>query len=643
MRLGWAIAACAIWACERPAPAPTAPAAAPPPGDAGAVAAAAAAPAALPAIDVNAPPPPSRPRNYEVLARAGYESDPSFEQRWPVEFHIRICEGLTQDLSRAFTDLGGNLGPDLFAGTVEFALGTPGLETPSALGLRHSEWPEAPPRTLEVAAVRVELLRYLSAFRFVEHALVKLKTNPRIPEKGKFEATAALEVLGRETTGAWRRDVGKVHMAFEKKGRDWRITRFVADHLTTDRRDLKIYEDVAPAWTAQLDPGTRERLLERSVADEVLTRRAGSGTPAPQATDAHPGVAVVDIDGDGWDDLYVWDMLGPAVLLRNVGGTHFEDVSRATGLDVSDISAAAFADLDGKDAIDAVIGRWTGPSEVKLGQAATGKTLPLFTSAPLGRKVALPASVASLALADVDRDGLVDVFFGTAAQDYHLEAVGSGKAPRQGADGFVDMLGPPDTLLLNRGDGGFVDGTAGAGLASRRRNSLAPSFADFDGDGWVDLYVGNDFASADLYVNEKGRFRPISKESGARDIVFGMGASWGDVDGDGDLDLYASAMQSSAGQRIMSDEKAFASNLDAAARSLRREAARGNTLLVNQGGRSFTDGTAKGQPWEKLRGANWSYGSQFVDVDQDGRPDVFAPNGFFTNPTLPDDGLTRDL
>ena len=102
-------------------------------------------------------------------------------------------------------------------------------------------------------------------------------------------------------------------------------------------------------------------------------------------------------------------------------------------------------------------------------------------------------------------------------------------------------------------------------------------------------------------------------------------------------------MQSSAGQRIMSDEKAFASNLDAAARSLRREAARGNTLLVNQGGRSFTDGTAKGQPWEKLRGANWSYGSQFVDVDQDGRPDVFAPNGFFTNPTLPDDGLTRDL
>jgi len=71
----------------------------------------------------------------------------------------------------------------------------------------------------------------------------------------------------------------------------------------------------------------------------------------------------------------VWDVRGPATLLRNVGGAGFEDVSAATGLDVRDVSAAAFADLDNDGVTDAVIGRWFGRSEIFKGVKAEAERI----------------------------------------------------------------------------------------------------------------------------------------------------------------------------------------------------------------------------------------------------------------------------
>lgn len=600
------------------------------------------------AIDVDSPPPPSRPRDYEAMARALYASEPGYEQAWPVEFHIRICEAITQDFNRAVKDLGGNIGPDLFAQKVELGWGTPGKSEPLVAGVtaQHWEHPEAH-ETLTALEVRKRWLEYLGAFRFVEHALLKIKTDPKIPSPGVFEATASIEIFGRERTGPWRRDYGKVKLRFERReGAGWRISKMVLDHVTTERRDEKIYRDVAPELLASVPEETRQRLLVRSVSDEIHARLVsgeaipGDVTMQPVAMDAHPGLAIVDYDRDGWDDVFVWDVRGPATLLRNVEGASFEDVSAAAGLDVRDVSAAAFADLDNDGVTDAVIGRWFGRSEILRGVRSGGGVT--FLPADASRLLVLPSEVASIAIADVNKDGGLDIFFGTAAHDYHSRVVASGKAP-PAADAHVDQLGPPDVFLLNRGNGVFEDATKQVGLGERRRNSLAPSFADFDDDGWVDLFVGNDFSGSDLYVNEKGVFKSISDASGATDVIYGMGASWGDVDRDGDLDLYASAMQSSAGARIMADEKNFAPNLGQRDRYARRQAARGNTILRNEGGRTFVDATAAGEPWAGARGANWAYGAQLLDVDQDGWLDAFSPNGFFTSAELAEDGVTRDL
>ena len=607
-----------------------------------------AAAAGTPALDVDSPPPASSPRDYEAMARELYRFEPDYEKQWPIEFHIRICEGLTQDLNRAIKDLGGNIGPDLFANKVELGWGTPGKEEPVLAGVRAAHWDHsAPHETLDALSVRKRWLQYLSAFSFVEHALLKIKTDPKIPAPGVFQATAALEILGRERSGGWRRDAGKVKLEFRRGDTGWRISKFVLDHFTTERRAEKMFEDVAAGWLAALPETTRERLRTRSASDEIHTLilhedpLPGGVTLNPAALDARPGLAVVDFDRDGWDDVFVWDVRGPASLLRNVDGTRFEDVSAATGLDVRDVSAAAFADLDNDGFTDAVIGRWFGRSEIFLG--ASGPAGVTFIPADATRRLVMPSEVVSIAIADVNRDGGLDIFFGTADQEFHRRVLEEkGTAPRDW-DAHVNQVGPPDLFLLNRGQGRFEDATRAVGLADRWRNSLAPSFADFDEDGWPDLFIGNDFAGSDLYVNEKGVFRSISDPSGANEVIYGMGASWGDVDNDGDLDLYASAMQSSAGKRIMSDEDNFARDLGENDRRARMASARGNTLLRNEGGRVFADATASGQPWSNIRGANWAYGAQLVDVDQDGWLDVFSPNGFFTSADLPEDGITRDL
>jgi hypothetical protein len=101
-------------------------------------------------------------------------------------------------------------------------------------------------------------------------------------------------------------------------------------------------------------------------------------------------------------------------------------------------------------------------------------------------------------------------------------------------------------------------------------------------------------------------------------------------------------MQSSAGARIMRDERNFSPEHDQAARQARRAAARGNTLLRNDGGGRFTDATSE-PAFAATRGAQWAYSSQFVDADGDGWLDLFAPNGFFTSSVSPDDPFVRDL
>jgi hypothetical protein len=617
-----------------------------------------------------APPTSTPPRDYEALVRALYAGETDFEKRWPIEFKVRIVEGLLQDLQREALDLGTQMGAPYFADAVELGWADLGAASAAALadGITVSTWAVAAPQQASAGEVGERFRRWLSEFRFVDRAVFKAKA-AHASDDGGLDATVSIELAGAARGGGLRRDAGSAEVRFGKRAGAWRIVRFVMRNGETQRAASHMFEDVSEAWLARVPAVARATLRTRSRSDELhrVLLDDKHAPPAsldhllPLAMDSHPGVAVADIDGDGFDDLFVWDVQGPAVLLHNDGGRGFSEASDQHGLDVADVSAMAFADLDGDGALDAVIGHWYSPSEIRFG--AGGR----FWPGSAGR-FHLPAEVSSISLADIDGDGRLDIYFATAAHDFHIhlaaaldgnaavlsrldagerraltEALPAARAAR--AAGSFDVntyqFGPRDVVLLNRGDGRFEDATEALGLV-QYRNTLQAGFADLDGDGAPDLYLANDFAPAALFLQRGGRFVDVSAPSGADRIFFGMGASFGDFDNDGDLDLYATAMQSSAGARIMSDAANFSPEHDQAARRARLDAARGNTLLRNDGRGAFTDLTAT-PAFAEARRANWAYSAQLVDVDGDGWLDVFSPNGFFTSSLSPDDPFVRDL
>jgi hypothetical protein len=327
---------------------------------------------------------------------------------------------------------------------------------------------------------------------------------------------------------------------------------------------------------------------------------------------AHNGLAVGDVDGDGLEDLYLCQGGGlPNKLFLHLPDGRARDVSAEWGVDWLDESRAALIlDLDNDAAPELVI---STENSVLVMRRVRGR--PGFE---LAREIAFPGGY-SIAAADVDGDKLLDLYvcrYATANQPNGLPA------PYHDAEN-----GPTNALWRNLGGLAFEDATAKFGLDhNNTRFSFAAEWADYDEDDDLDLYVANDFGRNNLYRNEGGRFRDVAGSAGVEDISAGMGVSFGDFDGDARLDIYISNMFSSAGQRI-AYQRAFLPELGADVRGQFQRHARGNSLFKSRGDGTFDDVTMRAG----VSLGRWAWGAQFVEIDGDGRPDLFVPNGFITN------------
>jgi len=204
--------------------------------------------------------------------------------------------------------------------------------------------------------------------------------------------------------------------------------------------------------------------------------------------------------------------------------------------------------------------------------------------------------------------------------------------------------GVPGTLYRNRGDGTFEDVTDRAGVGSRGWD-LAAAFGDYDGDGWPDLYVANEFGSNVLYRNEgDGTFTDRTTESGTADGGAGMGVAWGDADGDGDLDLYVSGMHANTGWALFHPDfplpvpwrfrllGLFTDEVRRRSEEFVDRLTRGSTLFRNDGDGTFADVSDEAG----VRDAQWAWSAAFLDYDNDGDLDLYAANGFISGPVLDD-------
>ena len=268
------------------------------------------------------------------------------------------------------------------------------------------------------------------------------------------------------------------------------------------------------------------------------------------------GVAVADFDNDGNLDLFVTGY-GHSVLYRGLGNCKFEDVTEKAGL-------------------SGITGFATG--------AAWG---------------------------DYDRDGNVDLFVSryVHVDMNHLPAFGSDEKFCRFKGVLVQcgpwgMLGEGDYLFHNRGDGTFEDVSKKAGMDNpQHRFGLGAIWADYDNDGWPDLFLANDAGPNFLYHNRHdGTFDEVGMLAGVAlsddgQELGSMGVDFGDYDHDGRLDLFVTNYTDQV-----------------------------NNLYRNLGGGAFSEMTwpAKlGQP--SFRYVKW--GTGFVDFDNDGWVDVFVNNG----------------
>ena len=266
------------------------------------------------------------------------------------------------------------------------------------------------------------------------------------------------------------------------------------------------------------------------------------------------GCCVGDYDNDGWDDLFV-TYFGKNVLYHNNGDGTFTDVSQKAGVAGN-----------GK--------RWN-----------TG-----------------------CAFVDYDRDGKLDLF----VANYIDMDLATAPVPESGpclyksvmvACGPPGLLGGKNILYHNNGDDTFTDVSEAAGILSASGTyGLGVLTADFDNDGWPDIYVADDSTASALYQNKKnGKFQDIAIEAGCAlspdgKPQAGMGVSAADYDMDGNLDIVKTN---------------FAGDTP--------------SLYHNQGAANFEDTTFTAGLGAHTQFLGWGCG--FFDMDNDGWPDILICNG----------------
>lgn len=464
----------------------------------------------------------------------------------------------------------------------------------------------------------------------------------------EYAAEVAFHAVVRTQSKKWKERYSSYQVHWSRKDGqyemgDWTVLREV-DKPEVSR---KYFRD--RMVEALPDLPTRRRLTlsehRRALSYHYSTNKkmAPSQDFEPISMGFKPAVSVVDVDNDGWDDVYIMVRLGKNLFLHNQGNGTF--VEKASALELSlpgKSTCGIFADFDNDGDPDLMLGR---SIERMTYLENVGGRFRVVQQ----KKTDLPYLATSLAAADYDGDGLLDLyvttyrrgnltgsipgFVGEEGTDWTAKYLPADEArifrqkyqkSRQGSHGgFLDQTGPPNWLLKNMGGGQFERVQSKAPISSWK-NSLQATWGDFDEDGDPDLAVANDWSVDHLFRNDgKEGFVDIASEAGLGLMGFGMGACWGDYDGDGRDDLFITNMFSKAGQRVLGDFAEVDPDFV--------EAASGNFLYRQNGGK-FEQLAGYGGSKIPVARSGWSWGGQFVDIDNDRDLDIHVLSGYFTAP-----------
>ena len=332
------------------------------------------------------------------------------------------------------------------------------------------------------------------------------------------------------------------------------------------------------------------RPLVRPAAFRDVTAASGITTTTGLGVcgDWSSGAAWGDVNGDGRPDLLVTRLEQPLQLYVNLGGGRFRDEAAARGLDNGGETAigASFADYDNDGDPDLFVAN--GGAD-RLFRNDHGR----FTDVTAQAGVADAYNSMSAAWADYDHDGRLDLY----VVDY--------ASCLEGPD--HPLLGyQPDRLYHNDGNGHFTEVTALLGPNATIGAGFAAAWLDYNGDGWDDLYLANDFFGQQpdrnhLWRNNGGaRFIDVSTSSGAGVAINTMGVGVGDYDRDGRLDLALSNSYS-------------------------------NVLLRNRGDGTFVNVARPAhveRTYQQAGEHGFTWGLELADLNLDGWEDLYVGAGY---------------
>jgi hypothetical protein len=356
------------------------------------------------------------------------------------------------------------------------------------------------------------------------------------------------------------------------------------------------------------------------------------------------GVATGDVDGDGLADIVFAGVESQLVVLRNIGGLKFTNVTAASGIKPTNLHyrGVALADLDGDSALDLLV---TANNSGVLCWRNDGRGR--FTEVTRESGTASAFGSMTMALGDIDGNGTLDLYVANNRSDdirdqgeVRLSMVGGRRsvpAPlRNRLVLFGEELleyGEPDALLLNDGTGRFrpanwnlFQDESGQPLPGAPLDwGLSAAFRDLNGDLAPDLYVCNDFWTPDrIWFNDgTGKFRAAPPLAFRQTSASSMGVDTADLNFDGSPEIFVLDMLSrspAARKRQMDAQKSFPSLpgiLTDRPQSLR------NTLFLARGDGTF----AEIANFAGLVAAEWAWQPIFIDADLDGHPDLLITSG----------------
>ena len=340
------------------------------------------------------------------------------------------------------------------------------------------------------------------------------------------------------------------------------------------------------------------------------------------------GVAAGDVNKDGLPDLYFVSNTGENKLFLNKGNLKFEDISKSANISGNSSwnTGVTFVDINGDGFLDIYVCAVTelfgfkGHNELFINQ---GNNTFLEQSKEYGLDFRGYSTQAYFF--DYDKDYDLDVYIVNHA--VHT-ALSHGNANLRN-----DRVANIGDVLLKNNNGKFEDVSEKAGIFGGVNGyGLSAAIADFNNDGWDDIYVCNDFHEDDYYyINKKdGTFSEALAKTFTTTSRFSMGSDAADINGDGFQDLMTldmlpnieSVLKETEGDDVMLNKQAYLQQL-----GYKNQYSR-NMLQINESGNYFLE-TAL---YNEIADTDWSWAPLFADYNNDGYQDLFISNGILRRP-----------